>query len=165
MKRIVFGFYTLMVAMALLPAVVHATNTPAPAATQQAPATEKAAPTPEKLALAREYMKLMPLKPEIDKIIEKLATGVQQQQRVLFRSIIARTMQADRLEVAAQVAAADVFTEEELRSMVAYYSSETGKTASRKMPEFQSRMQPVINQMVQDTVTQLRENNVVLMQQ
>ncbi len=165
MKRMIVCFYALMVAITLLPAVVHATGAPAPEAAAQAEAAApKAAPSAEKLELAKEYMKLMPLKPELDKIIEKLSQGVQQQQRVLFRSIVARTMQADRLEVAAQLAAAEVFTEAELKSMVDYYSSEEGRSASTKMPEFQARMQPVISQMVQDTVTQLRENNVVMTQ-
>jgi hypothetical protein len=105
-----------------------------------------------KLELAKEYSKVVPVEEEINKSIGQLIVNVPVDQRGLFKSILERNIKADRLKAVSELALAETFTIEEIQAMIAYYKSPEGQAVREKMPEYQSKLQPVLEQMVRDSI-------------
>lgn len=120
------------------------------------PAFAQGDDTARKIELAQQYSKLVPIDSEVDKTIEQLALQVPVDQRVLFKSILQRTIKADRLKAASELALSDLFTAKELEAMVTFYGTPEGQAIKDKMPDYQERLQPVLQQMVQDALVSLQ---------
>jgi hypothetical protein len=114
----------------------------------------------QKFAIANEILALNPLDRTLTTTIDDLAQQVPANRRILFKSIMNRSIKIDRLNTAAQLAFAEIFTLKELRAMRDFYASEEGASINQKMPDFESRIQPVIEAMVQDAVYNIRNSNV-----
>ena len=71
---------------------------------------------------------------------------------MIFESILRRTIKKDRLEAVSEMALADIFTEKELQAMVDFYASPEGKAIHEKMPQYQERLEPVIQEMLGNAV-------------
>lgn len=110
----------------------------------------------ERMEMAKEYSEIMPVEDDIAAAIDEMAKQVPVDQRPLFRSILERSIKADRIQTTSELALAEIFTVEELEMLVEFYSTDEGKAVKRKMPEYQARLQPVIQQMVQDAVQSLQ---------
>lgn len=114
----------------------------------------------EKFNLANKILKINPVEQDLNDAIDALADQVPANRRILFKSIIDRSIKIDRLNAAAQLAFVEVFTKEELQAMHDYYASEEGVSIQKKMPEFEERIQPVIKSMVEDAVFNIKNSNV-----
>jgi hypothetical protein len=114
----------------------------------------------KKMELAQEYSKLVPVDTEINKTIEQLSLQVPVAQRVLFKSILQTNIKADRLRTASELALTEIFTEDELAALVAFYRTSAGQSIKDKMPEYQSRLQPVLQEMVQDSMQALQKQMI-----
>jgi len=108
-----------------------------------------------KMELAQEYSKLVPVGSDIDKTIEQLALQVPVAQRTQFKSILNRTIKADRLKSTSEMALVDIFTKSELEALIAFYKTPEGQAIKDKMPEYQGRLQPVLEGMIKDSVSSL----------
>jgi hypothetical protein len=115
----------------------------------------------EKLDLAKKYVASVPVEEDIKAAVAQLASGVPAEQRVLFRSL-ADSIDYGRLRTAAELAAAEMFTDDEIKALTAFYSSPEGKSVRTKMPKYEERLQPVLTQILQDFVMKLKENNITL---
>lgn len=111
----------------------------------------------KRMELAQEYSTLVPVDAEIDKTIEQIALQVPVDQRVLFKSILARTIKADRLRSASELALVEIFTADELQALVDLYKTPQGRSIKDKMPEYQERLQPVLEQMIRDAAASLQQ--------
>jgi hypothetical protein len=67
-----------------------------------------------------------------------------------------RTIKADRLKSASEMALVDIFTAEELAALIAFYKTPEGQAIKDKMPEYQGRIQPVLEGMIKDSVNSLQ---------
>ena len=101
-----------------------------------------------KLELAKEYSKHVSVAEEIQKSIDSIAVQVPMENRVLLKSTLERHIKTDQLKSISEIALADVFTEAELKAMVDFYSKPEGQSVKAKMPEYQAKLEPVINQMI-----------------
>lgn len=110
-----------------------------------------------KMELAQEYSKLVPIGAEVDKTIEQLALQVPVAQRVLFKTILKQNIKVDRLKASSEMALTEIFTVEELQALNAFYSTSVGQKIKDKMPEYQERIQPILQQMVQDSLAALQK--------
>ena len=110
-----------------------------------------------KMELAQEYSKLVPVDTEIDKTIEQLALQVPVAQRVQFKAILNQNIKADRLRAASELALTELFTVEELKALTEFYKTDVGQSIKDKMPDYQGRLQPVLEQMVQDSLVSLQK--------
>ena len=142
-----------LAATALLGAILgYATSTMASSSTA----------SPERLALAKQYIASVPVEDEIKAAIEQMSRSIQADQRVLFRSLADSTIDYNKLRTAAETATADIFTESEIKAMIEFFGSEDGKAIRAKLPQYEARIQPVLNDVLQAFVIKLQENNVVL---
>lgn len=138
------------------------TNAPAETSAEDeaADATSDDPDAAVKFELAKKILKINPVQKDLDDAVAALAQQVPANRRVLFKSIIDRSIKIDRLNTAAQLAFVEVFTVSELQTMLDYYSSEDGKAIQEKMPEFEEKLEPVIRSMVEDAVFNIKNSNV-----
>jgi hypothetical protein len=138
------------------------TNAPAETSVEDeaADATSDDPDAAVKFELAKKILKINPVQKDLDDAVSALAQQVPANRRVLFKSIIDRSIKIDRLNTAAQLAFVEVFTVSELQTMLDYYSSEDGMAIQEKMPEFEEKLEPVIRSMVEDAVFNIKNSNV-----
>ncbi len=105
-----------------------------------------------KLRLAKQYTKLIPVADEVKATIDALAIQIPMDKRVIFRSVLERTIDVEQLESVSEMAMAEVFTVDELEALIAFYSTPEGLATRQKMPEYQSRISPVLEKMVTEAV-------------
>lgn len=108
-----------------------------------------------KIELAQQYSEIIPFDKEVEKSIEQIAMQVPVAQRTQFRTILQQNINANQLETASETALIDIFTEAELEAMIEFYGTPEGKSIMEKMPEYQSRLQPVLQAMVQEAALSL----------
>lgn len=108
--------------------------------------------TAAKMDLAKKYSTLAPLQDAINKSIEELVLQVPMDNRVLLKSTLERNIKIDQLESVSEMAMVDVFTLNELEALVAFYETPEGRAIKDKMPLYQSRLEPIITQMIRDAV-------------
>lgn len=106
----------------------------------------------KKLLLAKQYSSTVPLAEEVEKSIDELSVQVPVDKRELLKSTMKRNIKIDQLQSVSEMALADVFTLKELEALVAFYSTDEGRAIKKKMPEYQSRLEPVLLQMIRDGV-------------
>ena len=106
----------------------------------------------KKLTLAKQYSQAVPVEKEVANAIEGLVVQVPKEDRVLFKSILDRTIDVSRVRSASEMALAELFTVQELEAMIEFYNSPEGQAVREKMPEYESRLEPVLGQMVRTAV-------------
>lgn len=110
----------------------------------------------KRMELAKEYSKVVPVSTDIANAIDEMVTQVPVDQRPLFRSILERSIKAERVETSSELALAETFTAAELEKLIEFYSTPEGKSIKTKMPEYQSRLQPILQGMVVEAVQSLQ---------
>ncbi|NBX67092.1 MAG: DUF2059 domain-containing protein [Proteobacteria bacterium] len=113
----------------------------APAAAPEAP---KADISTKQLELAKQYLALDPIEDEIKRGVAQTAEGIEADQRVLFRSMADKHINFTRVRTTAEIAAAQTFTEDELKALIKFFGTEEGKSIRLKMPAYHKQIQPTI---------------------
>lgn len=119
-----------------------------PVLAQDAESTDLA----NRIQLAKQYSQVVPIQEEVRMAIENLVVQVPKDDRVLFKSILERTIKADELQKTSEMALADIFTVKELESLIAFYSTPEGKAVREKMPEYQTQLKPVLEKMIMESL-------------
>ena len=110
----------------------------------------------KRMELAKKYSAEVPVSADIANAIDEMVTQVPVDQRPLFRSILERSIKAERVETASELALAETFTAAELEKLIEFYATPEGKSIKQKMPKYQEKLQPILQSMVQDAVQSLR---------
>ena len=110
----------------------------------------------ESMALAREYTQSFPVEEDINAAIENMLLQVPASDRVLLKSILERNISIDRLKTASELALTEVFTTKELRALVEFYQTEEGRAVKEKMPTYQQKIQPVLEDMLRQALQEFR---------
>lgn len=116
----------------------------------------------ERLKLARQYIASVPVEDEVKAAVDALSKNIREDQRVLFRSLAESSIDYARLRAAAELATAEIFTEDEIKAMIEFFGSDTGKAIRKKLPQYEARIQPVLTEVLHKFVVKLQENNVTL---
>ncbi|MCB1538079.1 MAG: DUF2059 domain-containing protein [Rhodospirillales bacterium] len=119
--------------------------------------------TTERLALAKKYIADVPVEAEVRAAIEQMSNMVAPDQRALYSSL-AGGIDYAKLREAAELAVAQIFTDKEIQAMIDFYGSPEGKSIQTKMPQYESKMQPVMEQVLRGFVEKLQANNVMVSQ-
>jgi len=115
-----------------------------------ASAQEDTSKLAQRLELAKQYSAAVPVEESINESIENIIVQMPKEDRVVFKSILNRTIKSDQIQAVSEMALADIFTKAELEAMVEFYSSDEGRSVRRKMGDYMGRVQPVIQQMMRD---------------
>lgn len=106
----------------------------------------------QKLELAKQYSGFISIEEEVNKSIEDLVVQLPVEKRALLKSTLERNIKVDQLQSVSEMALADVFTVKELQALVNFYSTPEGMAIKEKMPVYQSRLEPILGQMIKDAV-------------
>lgn len=134
MKRIMWVWSALIVMLAF------------PAMAQDAPA--KPADLEQRLVLARKMHEIRPAKMQIEAAIDQLSQRIPPADRARFKDIMMKSMDFEKLDKLSVETMAEVFEVPELEKMVGYFGSPEAASVSKKMPVYQSIVQPEISKMV-----------------
>ena len=122
-----------------------------------APAIAQESDITEKMALARDYTTSFPVEDDITAAIDNMVLQVPTADRVLLKSILERNINIERLQTASELALTEVFTEEELKALVAFYKTEEGRAVKEKMPVYQQKIQPVLEDMLRQALQEFSQ--------
>ncbi len=126
-------------------------GTPIPQAEEGEEAVSAAA-----MALAKEMHEIWPIRTRIESAIDSVAQNFPPEKQAEAKAIIRRNIQFDQVEEESIRAMASTFTEEELRAMVDFYGSETGRGISSKTQDYEAAMVPVITKMMDKAMLDLK---------
>lgn len=110
-----------------------------------------------RLDLAERMHKIRPARTQIDSAIEQVAQGnVPPQEQQAFILSMKRIIDYKALEKASIQTMAETFTYPELKAMVDYYEKPEASSANEKFPEYQKKISPLIYQMLDRAIMQVR---------
>lgn len=110
----------------------------------------------ERLALSQELHKIKPTKPQVDRAIENVARQLTDSQQRVFAATIKRVLSYPAIEQASINAMADVFTKEELETMLEYHKKPAAQSAAAKQEQYQSQVSPEITRMLDRALMEMR---------
>ena len=119
----------------------------------------QAEPTPaeQRFALSKELHRIKPVKPQIDRAIDRMAAQIPDPaEQKAFAASIRRALNYKGIEETSMKAMADIFTLEELQAMVAYYSKPEAISAAEKMPEYQKVLGDEMTKMLDRAMMEFR---------
>lgn len=131
-----------------------------PAQTQKPAAAENISEA--RLKLARDYVAILPIEEDIKKAIDDVLPRIPIEQRALYRSIADSGVDYNRVRTAAQLNLAEIFTENELKAMIDFYSKPEGKSIREKMATYDVRMNPVMGEVMQAFAKRLQEAGITV---
>lgn len=109
-----------------------------------------------RMNLAKMMHEIKPARGQVEAAIEAVAARLQPQQQQDFVAKMTNTFDFERLQQISTKAMAEVFTEAELQKMVDYFGSPEAQSISKKMPVYQSIMQPEITKMLDEAIIEVR---------
>lgn len=149
------------VTVALLAFAPYVVNAQESAPVPEAP---KAEISTKQLELAKQYLALDPIEEEIKRGVAQTAEGIEADQRVLFRSMADKHINYARVRAAAQVAAAETFTEDELKALIKFLNTPEGKSVRLKMSEYQKKIQPTIMEELKLFIEKIQSTDLLQVQ-
>ncbi len=147
----------------------HATSAAAPADAAPAPSAAQQpvisnASDPAHIALAKAYVDNAGMEEDIRAAVEEMSQRISADQRVLFRSLAEKSIDFAKLKSAATIQVANMFTDEEIKAMTKFFSSPEGRAIRKKLPAYETSMQPVVYEVMQGFAMKLKENNIAVAQ-
>lgn len=107
-------------------------------------------------ALAKKMNELNPAADQINAAIEQVSINVPARERPAFTLALRKILDFNALEEESIKAMATVFTENELKAMVEYYSKPEAKSISAKMMDYQKLVAPKITRMLDEAMMKVR---------
>lgn len=126
-------------------AATEATATPAAQPAQQVPQLDDKA---KRLELARELHDIRRIKDRVLQDFDRIAAGLPESDQEDFKVYMEQSIDFDALEKQSIEIAADVYTADELKAMVDYYSSNAGRSAEAKGEDYGKRFGDVLQKKV-----------------
>jgi hypothetical protein len=145
----------LLSAVSLVPAHAGNEGTPVPAAEALADnAVDE--PSREKLELAEKMHDVWPIRPRIEAAYDSVAEGFPPERQAEVKAALRKATNFDEMEEASIKAMANLFTVEELKAMIDFYGSDTGRSISAKTPEYEAALRPSVDKMINKAMMDLR---------
>ncbi|MFA5592449.1 MAG: DUF2059 domain-containing protein [Micavibrio sp.] len=120
------------------------------------PAAQDGAGFDRKLELAGKMHEIWPIRTRIESAITTVAENFPEERQAEVKAAIRRSIQYAQIEEASIRAMADIFTEEELAEMIAFYGSDAGRSVSAKTADYEAALRPVFVQMLDKAMLDLR---------
>jgi len=138
-----------MMAMTMLAVPVLAQDIP--------PASERPADFDNRYALAQQVEQFRPVSERIDEMLGTLSLQLSGEDRAQFRINIMGAIDARRLEQLSVTTMAQLFTPEELQSMISYYNDPHSRAISEKSPLYRQVIDAEISREIQTALNNLVE--------
>lgn len=109
-----------------------------------------------RLELSRQMHEIWPVRPKIEAVLDRIIEQVEPQNRLRFKSAMRKAIKFNALEEASIDAMADIFSEAELKAMIAFYGSKEGRSVSFKTDDYERALQPVMTKMIDKALLDTR---------
>lgn len=119
-------------------------------------AQEASAPDAARVALAEQMHEIWPIRPRVEAALNVIAESMPEENRLAFKAQMRKAIQFDLLEQESVKAMASIFTEDELKKMVAFYGSPEGRSISAKNEDYEIALQPVLSRMMDKAMLDTR---------
>lgn len=110
----------------------------------------------ERLALAEQMHEIWPIRIRMENAIDKIVKAVQEDKQAEVKAAMRKSMQYDKLREESIKAMVETFTAEELKAMIAFYGSDTGRSISAKTPDYEAAITPALSSMMDKAMLDLR---------
>lgn len=141
----VFAFSALM----LVPVVAMAQE-------EGAPVVFEGATSAEHLELARKMQDIWPIRTRIEAAIEAVSGNFPPEKQAEAKAIIRKSIKFDQLEEESVQALASTYTGDELRAMIDFYGSETGRAISIKTADYEAAIRPSLVKMMDKAMLDIK---------
>jgi len=101
-------------------------------------------------ALSAQLHEVWGVRDDVKRLVETISSRIPEEQRAPFREYMSKVLDLEKIKAISVQSAVDVFTEDELRAMVAYYTSDAGQSAEKKRERYNEKITPLIQQMMQE---------------
>lgn len=125
-----------------------------PAMAQEAASADE--PSKTTLELAQKMHEIWPMRSRIETALESVSEGFPQERRAEILATMRKSIQYDELEEESIKAMAEIFTEDELKAMIDFYGSETGRSISIKTGDYEAAIRPVLGKMMDKAMMDLK---------
>lgn len=105
-----------------------------------------------RLKLARDMHKIWPVRPKIERALDRIAKQIEPQNRMRFKSAMRKAINFNTVEQTSIESMADIFTAKELEAMIAFYGSKEGRSVSFKTDDYERALQPVLVKMLDKAI-------------
>lgn len=109
----------------------------------------------ERTALAREFHKVRPLKPQIDETLAGFGSALPKEGKANYEKDIRRVFDYKSVEEASIKAMAETYTVPELKAMIEYYSKPEAHSAAAKNSEYVTKYKPAVRAALDRAMTDL----------
>ncbi len=110
----------------------------------------------ERLDLAVRMHEIWPIRTRMEAALESVANSFPEDRRTEIKATMRKSIKFDQLEEESIKAMAEVFTAEELKAMIEFYGSETGRAISAKTGDYEMALRPVMTRMIDAAMLDLR---------
>lgn len=143
-----------------MPAIAQEEGTPV-SAEQSLPQSMPAdaadtAVTAKQLELAKQMHEIWPIRTRVEGAIDAVVQNFPPDKQAQAKASLRKSIQFDQVEEESIQAMASTFSEDELKAMVDFYGSETGRSVSAKTAEYEAAMRPIIVKMMDKAVLDLK---------
>jgi hypothetical protein len=109
-----------------------------------------------RIELAQAMNNIRPAKIQVQEAVNQIAQNLPPLDRDRFMRMVDKAFDYGKLEKLSVETMADLFTAAELQKMVDYFSSPEGEAISRKLPQYQAKLQPEIIKMLDKAMMEQR---------
>ncbi len=110
----------------------------------------------ERLKLAEQMHEIWPVRTRIEAAIASVAEQLPVDKQAQAKAKMRQSIQFDQVQEESIKAMADTFTAEELKAMIAFYGSETGRSISAKTSDYELALRPVMTKMMDKAMLDLK---------
>lgn len=132
---------------------IEGTPVPASGAVSMPPETPV---TKAQLELAGQMHDIWPIRTRIESAYDSVAKQFPEERQPEVKALLRKSTDFDELEEASIKAMAQTFTEEELKTMIAFYGSDVGRSISAKTDDYEAAIRPTIDKMISKAMMDLR---------
>lgn len=119
-------------------------------------AAAEEAVSPARVELAKQMHEIWPIRTRVESAINAVSQNFPPAKQAQMKAAIRKSIQFDQVEEESIRAMAATFSEPELKAMVEFYGSETGRAVSAKTQDYELAMRPVIVKMLDKAMLDLK---------
>lgn len=121
------------------------------------PVPEKAQSVPQsRIDLAGQMHDIWPIRTRIESAIDSVSQNFPDERRAEIKAAMRKAINYDQIQEASIRAMATTFTDDELKAMIEFYGSDVGRSISAKTPEYENALTPIMVQMLDKAMLDLR---------
>jgi hypothetical protein len=135
----------LILSLLVVSAPAHATDAPPLSADEKT-----------RIELAGQMHEIWPIRSRVESAMNVISANFPEEKQTEVKAAMRKAIKFEQLEEESIKAMAEVFTTDELKAMIAFYGSDTGKAISAKTQDYEMILRPIMTRMIDAAMLDLR---------